>query len=109
MDDPDSQGRDDAGAMGDPVSRIDSPSTSKLEKPAMILPRISIARAMIAIAIAALAFFVFRIDLGDWRVYRIWHEYIIGIVPMACVLSYGFVIGCSDVLRRGSCHPFLVG
>src|SRR5690349_17118114 len=75
----------------------------------MTLPRISIARAMIAIGIAAFAFFVFRVDLADWHVYRIWHEYIIGVVPMACVLCYGLLIGCSDILRRGRCHPFLVG
>jgi hypothetical protein len=75
----------------------------------MQLPRISIARAMVAIGIAALAISVFRTDLTDWQVYRIWHEYVIGVVPMACVLSYGLFAAASDVLRRGRCHPFLVG
>jgi hypothetical protein len=64
---------------------------------------------MTVIGITALAFFAFRVDLADPRVHRIWHEYIIGIVPMAGMLTYGALIGCCDVLRRGRCHPFLVG
>jgi hypothetical protein len=64
---------------------------------------------MVAVAVAAFGFSAFRIDLGDWKVYRIWHEYVIGVVPMACVLTYGLFIGCSDLLRRARCHPFLVG
>src|SRR3954469_18426068 len=75
----------------------------------MRVPCITIGRLMVAVAVAAFGLSAFRIDLGDWKVYRIWHEYVIGVVPMACVLTYGLFIGCSDLIRQARCHPFLVG
>lgn len=72
-------------------------------------PRVTIMRLMVAIAIAAAGLSAFRADLTDWRVYRIWHEYVIGVVPLACVLTYGLVIGSDDLIRLRRCRPFLVG
>lgn len=62
-------------------------------------PRISIAMMMGAVIIAALGMLA----------YQIYHEYVIGVVPMACLLAFGLLVVASDVRRRGYCHPFLFG
>lgn len=71
--------------------------------------RLTILKLMVAIAIVAAGLSAFRADVLDWRVYSVWHEYVITVLPMACLLTYGLVVGASDLIRLGRCRPFLVG
>lgn len=64
---------------------------------------------MIAIAIAASGLGIIRIVRNDFQFYRYWYEYVIGVVPMACVLVFGAIAGLFDLIRKGNSHSFLVG
>ncbi len=69
----------------------------------------SVARLMGAIAIASLGCAAYRVELADPSVYRLYHELVIGVVPMACLLVFGLAVAGSDVARRGACRPFWLG
>jgi hypothetical protein len=71
--------------------------------------RLSIGRLMIAIAIVAGGLGVIHLDRHERDFYRFWHEYVIGIVPMACLLVFGLITGLQDLLDKRECRPFLVG
>jgi hypothetical protein len=71
--------------------------------------RLSIGRLMIAIAVVAGGLGVIQLDRQDRDFYRFWHEYVIGVVPMACLLLFGLITCLHDLLGKGECHPFLVG
>lgn len=73
------------------------------------LPQFSIARLMAAVAMIAFVCLAYHIDLTDHRVWRLGHEYVIGVVPMASLLLFGLLVAGSDLWRRGECHPFAVG
>ena len=47
--------------------------------------RLSIGRLMIAMAIIAGGLGIIQLDRHDHDFYSLWHEYVIGIVPMACL------------------------
>ena len=73
--------------------------------------RISTARTMLAVAIIAIGFGIIQFD-RDWKnvqFYRHYHEVVIGVLPMACLLLFGIVTGLFDLVRKGECHQFLVG
>jgi hypothetical protein len=63
-------------------------------------PRISIAVLMGAVIIAALGLLAYRIDLGDGRVYRLYHEYVISVVSTACLLLSGTAAEATGHGRR---------
>lgn len=71
--------------------------------------RLSIGRLMIAIAIIGAGLGVIQVDRKDPDFYRSWHEYVIGVVPMACLLLYGLIAGLRDLACEDECRPFLVG
>ena len=77
----------------------------------MRLPRLSIAWLMVAIAIAAAWCSILHaaLNYGQGLFYNDYHELVIGALPMAFILFHGLLVGCSDIVRRGRCRPFLLG
>jgi hypothetical protein len=75
----------------------------------MVRPRTSITGLMAAIVIAACGFAVLRRDLVDGPPYRHDHTSIVGVLPMACLLTWAAVVGLITLFRRGECPAFLVG
>jgi hypothetical protein len=71
--------------------------------------RLSIAQLMSGIAIGAGGLYIIQIDRNDPDFYRFWHEYVIGVVPMACLLLLGLIAGLDSLVRRSKCHAFLAG
>src|SRR5437868_4242540 len=71
--------------------------------------RLSIGRLMIAIAIIAGGLGIIQIDRNNRDFYQFFHEYVIGMVPMACILLFSLMTCLLDLLGKGECHPFLVG
>ena len=61
------------------------------------------------IAVAAIRMAILQRDLFSTRFLINRHVFIISVVPMACLLVWGLIIGCGGLIRRGECHPFLVG
>jgi hypothetical protein len=66
---------------------------------------------MVAIAIAAAWCSILHAALNYQQglFYNDYHELTIGALPMAFILFHGLVVGCSDIVRRGRCRPFLLG
>lgn len=72
-------------------------------------PRISIGGSAAGIAVAAIGLAILQGELSSTRFLITRHVFIISVVPMACLLAWGLIIGCGGLIRRGECHPFLVG
>ncbi len=72
-------------------------------------PRISIAGSTVAVAIFAVGLAILREDLTNVPFYRHGHTLVVGVLPMACLLVWGLLVGIGGLIRRGECHPFLVG
>jgi hypothetical protein len=66
-------------------------------------------RLMIGVAIIAVALGIIQTDRKSLEVYRYWHEYVIGVVPMTCLLLFGLITCLLDLRGKGERHPFLVG
>jgi hypothetical protein len=75
----------------------------------MRAPRISIGGSAVGIAVAAIGLAILQGDLSSTRFLRHRHVFIISVVPMACLLVWGLIMGCGGLIRRGECHSFLVG
>ena len=75
----------------------------------MRLLRISIGGSVVGIAVAAIGLSILQRDLSDTRFLLVQHVFMISVLPMACLLVWGLIIGCAGLIRRGECHPFLVG
>src|SRR4051794_14972060 len=73
------------------------------------LPRFRLRTLMIAVAVVGLGFAAYRIDLTDWTVFRLYHECVVVLVPMACLLLFALIHAASDVWKGDECHPFLLG
>jgi hypothetical protein len=71
--------------------------------------RLSVGRLMIAVAIIAVALGIIQIDSHSFEVFRYWHEYVIGVVPMGSILLFVHLTCLRDLVRRGRCHSSLVG
>jgi hypothetical protein len=71
--------------------------------------RVSIGQLMIAIAIIAGGLGLVQLDRHDRDFYRFWHEYVIGILPMGCLLLFGLITCLHDLFDEDECRPFLVG
>jgi hypothetical protein len=75
----------------------------------MVRPRMSITGLMAAIVIAACGFAILRLDLMRVPSYRNAHTIVVGVLPMACLLTWGAAVGLITLFRRGECPAFLVG
>jgi hypothetical protein len=64
---------------------------------------------MIAIAIIAAGLRIIQVDRNNPDIYRFWHEYVIGIIPMSCLLLLGLTSCFRDLRWKGKCDPFLLG
>src|SRR5689334_13342300 len=72
-------------------------------------PRISIGGSAAGIAVAAMGLAILQGDLSSTRFLINRHVFIISVLPMACLLVWGLIVGCGGLIRRGECPPFLVG
>ena len=77
------------------------------------LVRVSIAEAMVGVAIVAVGMGVLQDDLArlaSLTSYRPnYHPWVVGLLPMACVLLLGLSRTVFELSRRGECGEFLVG
>ena len=74
----------------------------------MRLLRISIGGSVAGIAVAAIGLSTCK-DLSDTRFLLVQHVFIISVMPMACLLVWGLIIGYAGLIRRGERPTFLVG
>jgi hypothetical protein len=72
-------------------------------------PRISIGGAAAGIAVAAIGLTILQWDLSSMRFLINRHVFVISVIPMTCLLVWGLMIGCGELILHGECHPFLVG
>lgn len=75
----------------------------------MTAPRISIGGSAVGVAVAAIGLAILQGDLSSTRFLINRHVFIVSVVPMACLLVWGLIMGCGGLIRRGECHSFLVG
>ncbi len=75
----------------------------------MARPQLSIAQLMTATASTAIGLGLIQIDRTEGAFYRFWHEYIIGVVPLGCLLFYGLVTALIDLATTGKSSRFVVG
>lgn len=76
----------------------------------MGLPRISLAGSLSGVAVAApLGLAVVHEDLTSMPFHRHGHSLVVGALPMACVLTWGLLVGAGGLYRRGECRSVLVG
>jgi hypothetical protein len=71
--------------------------------------QMSITSLMVAIVVAACGFAILHLDLTHEPFYLYAHTLVVGVLPMACLLTWGVVVGLISLFRRGECSAFLVG
>jgi hypothetical protein len=75
----------------------------------MRLPRMSLAGSILGIVLVAFGLAILREDLKIGEVWKHGHFLVIGVLPMACLLTWAMLIGLIGLIRRGVLSPFLVG
>lgn len=71
--------------------------------------KLSIGRAMIGIALLAIAFSVVSQETRDRKIHRAAHDLIVGVLPMATVLIYGLCGAGLDLAAGRPTNRYLVG
>ncbi len=75
----------------------------------MRLPRISLGDSLAGVVAAAIGLAILRTDLTNGPFWRHGHTLVVGMLPMACLLVWGLLVGIGRLIRRNECPPFLVG
>ena len=71
--------------------------------------RFSIGRAMIGVALLAIAISFVRLDVMNPAVHRHAHDLVVGVLPMATILAYGLLGACLDLAAGRPSRRHLVG